>query len=510
MLRESASGQIMSNDLLPSPDILADPPEATGAARGGREGMTNGIGGSALTHYPAGGPQSQTNGAGHAFSHADASMSHDPPVPKAAADSLAEVMATVRQVGSMLQANGALAADVHFAVERIHDVAMALRMREVDAALCDTLEASIREVGDAIVGTDAAAARALSAAALLSELARRVDQIIPRSPAPPAAIEPAAPAPLVAAGATAVSSAGAVNDASLPPLAHAVDDVASDADDARLPLQAAFLDQSFPESPRHHEMQTMVEPKEDVSQSETSAELPLLQSAFLHPILPGMANLPEMHGLVGANQISDEIAAPAATTAAAVLQLSQPAFVHSHSPETSSLPQMQVLVETEEFSDETETSAMPLSQSAFPHPSSTDTPSPPEEQALVEATDDSGESAETVAHFVASSLDENEDAAFQASNQDAHAATNPGAQADGQGAGSLREIVASEMTAPGSTAPDDAQSPPPVATSLSPTGTDPAAVAEPAAALASRGAVAADPLAPLYALSEEELIALFS
>jgi hypothetical protein len=215
-----------------------------------------------------------------------------------------------------------------------------------------------------------------------------------------------------------------------------------------------------------------------------------------------------MHGLVGANQISDEIAAPAATTAAAVLQLSQPAFVHSHSPEISRLPQMQVLVETEGFSDETETSAMPLSQSAFAHPSSNDTPSPPEEQALVEATDDSGESAETVAHFVACSLDE--DAAFQASNQDAHPATNPGAQADGQGAGSLREIVASEMTAPGSTAPVDAQSPPPVATSLSPTGTDPAVVAEPAAALASRGAVAADPLAPLYALSEEELIALFS
>jgi hypothetical protein len=37
MLRESASGQIMSNDLLPSPDILADPPEATGAAPGGRK-----------------------------------------------------------------------------------------------------------------------------------------------------------------------------------------------------------------------------------------------------------------------------------------------------------------------------------------------------------------------------------------------------------------------------------------------------------------------------------------
>jgi hypothetical protein len=331
--------------------------------------------------------------------------------------------------------------------------------------------------------------------------------MIPRSPAPPAAIEPAAPAPRVADGAPAVGSASAVNDASLPPLAHAV---APDADDPRLLLPAAFLDQSLPESPRHPAMQAMVEPKEDVSQSETSAELPLLQPALWHPLLPGMANLPEMHGLVGANQISDEIAAPAATTAQAVLQLSQPVFVRARSPETSSLPQMQVLVETKEFLDETETSAMPLSQPAFAHPSSTDTPSSPEKQALVEATDDSGESAETVARLVASPLDENKDAAFQASNREASAATNPEAQADGQGAGSLREIVASEMTAPGSTASDDVQSPPPVATSLSSTGTNPAAVAKPAAALASRGALAADPLAPLYALSEEELIALFS
>ena len=52
---------------------------------------------------------------------------------------------TIRQIESVLKANGTLAPEVHFAVERVHDVAMALRMREVDAALCDTLEASIRE-----------------------------------------------------------------------------------------------------------------------------------------------------------------------------------------------------------------------------------------------------------------------------------------------------------------------------------------------------------------------------
>ena len=66
---------------------------------------------------------------------------------------------------------------MHFAVERIHDVAMALRMRDVDTALCDTLEASVREVGDAVVRHEAAATGALSAAALLRDVMRRIEDL---------------------------------------------------------------------------------------------------------------------------------------------------------------------------------------------------------------------------------------------------------------------------------------------------------------------------------------------
>ena len=50
---------------------------------------------------------------------------------------------------------------------------MALRQREVEVTLRDTLEAALRAVGDAIVRNDAAAARAQSAVALLRDLARR-------------------------------------------------------------------------------------------------------------------------------------------------------------------------------------------------------------------------------------------------------------------------------------------------------------------------------------------------
>jgi hypothetical protein len=70
-----------------------------------------------------------------------------------------------------------LKGDVHFAVERIHDVAMALRMRDVDTALCETLEASVREVGDAVVRHEAAATGALSAAALLRDIMGRIEDL---------------------------------------------------------------------------------------------------------------------------------------------------------------------------------------------------------------------------------------------------------------------------------------------------------------------------------------------
>jgi len=55
---------------------------------------------------------------------------------------------------------------------------MALRQREVEVTLCDTLEAALRAVGDAIVRNDAAAARAQSAVALLRDLARRGSDLI--------------------------------------------------------------------------------------------------------------------------------------------------------------------------------------------------------------------------------------------------------------------------------------------------------------------------------------------
>jgi hypothetical protein len=173
--------EIMSNDLLPMLDILAAPPQDAGREDSAGAAANTSGGSLLMTHDVGLGSPPQINGAAATVHDRDAVMDHasPAPLPTALADGLSGVAMTIRQIEAVLKANGALAPDVHFAIERIQDVAMALRMREVDAALCDTLEASIREVGDAIVRNDAAAARTLGAAALLRDLGKRIEQMMP-------------------------------------------------------------------------------------------------------------------------------------------------------------------------------------------------------------------------------------------------------------------------------------------------------------------------------------------
>jgi hypothetical protein len=120
------------------------------------------------------------------------------PPPSDLMQRLTELADMIGQVEVALHDSEASAPDVHFATERIHDVAFSLRQRDVEPALCDTLEAAIREVGDAIVRNDVAAARAAGAAAQLRDLGRYVGDMIDRftdrdvahDPEPQLALEP--------------------------------------------------------------------------------------------------------------------------------------------------------------------------------------------------------------------------------------------------------------------------------------------------------------------------------
>jgi hypothetical protein len=258
---------MMSNELLPLLDILAEPPknadhEQTFVA------AVNGSGNGLLPHdpgrdqspdqspdpnlYPNPHSHPQINGAAATANHRDAAADDSPaPASTGLAHGLARVAATIRQIEAVLKANGALALEVHFAIERIQDVAMALRMREVDTALCDTLEASIREVGDAIVRNDAAAARTQGAAALLCDLGKRIDQLLPPGSIVVAAPDKAdgAPEPANVAVSAAVNGDHATkpNGAAAGPMVDAVDLVVPDDDHAHPLPQPAFVHPALPD-----------------------------------------------------------------------------------------------------------------------------------------------------------------------------------------------------------------------------------------------------------------------
>ena len=284
---------MMSNELLPLLDILAGPPK--NADHETFVAAVNGSGDGLLPHDPTRNqshdqspdpnldlsPDShpQTSGAATTANHRDAAADDSPALGSTAlANGFARVAATIRQIEAVLKTNGALALEVHFAIERIQDVAMALRMREVDTALCDTLEASIREVGDAIVRNDAAAARTQGAAALLCDLGKRIDQLLP--PGSVVAVEPdkadgaakphkangvakpdkadgaakpdkadgpAQTANVVASAAVNGDHATKPNGAAAGPMADAVDVVVSDDDHAHPLPQPAFVHAALPD-----------------------------------------------------------------------------------------------------------------------------------------------------------------------------------------------------------------------------------------------------------------------
>jgi hypothetical protein len=170
----------MSSDPLPLPEIWSDLPKGDTYESTRTEFVANGRSGLVLIEYASGFTQSDPRPVGLPIEPAEQPVASErvPSLaPAALAKGLADLTAIVIQAEALLRAQGTLKGDVHFAVERIHDVAMALRMRDVDTALCDTLEASVREVGDAVVRHEAAATGALSAAALLRDIVRRIEDL---------------------------------------------------------------------------------------------------------------------------------------------------------------------------------------------------------------------------------------------------------------------------------------------------------------------------------------------
>jgi hypothetical protein len=170
----------MSSEPLPLPEIWSDPPAGEGeTAR--TELFANSRSSLVLIEYASGyaqQPDLQAFIRPVAPPRQPVARERLPSLaPAALLRGLADLGSIVTQAEALLRAQGTLKSDAHFAVEHIHDVAMALRMRDVEAALCDTLDASVREVGDALVRHEAAATGAFSAAALLRDVMRRLEDL---------------------------------------------------------------------------------------------------------------------------------------------------------------------------------------------------------------------------------------------------------------------------------------------------------------------------------------------
>ena len=166
----------MTNDLLPLPDMLPESPRSDSAAPDmSAAGRWPGF----VTEYPSGGGrEADTQRLLATIARLEAAIRKpQPEVPAALASGLRELAEAVARIEATLSATEASAPNIHFAIEHIQDIAMALRQRDVESSLCDTLEAAIRDVGDAIMRGDAAAACALSAAAMLRNLAGRFNEL---------------------------------------------------------------------------------------------------------------------------------------------------------------------------------------------------------------------------------------------------------------------------------------------------------------------------------------------
>jgi hypothetical protein len=201
----------MPNDPQPLSDALAGPPDEVALGEAApAEIVASERSRSFLTEYPSSSAHADTPPLGDTVVRV---AGHSDPLPPAGlARDLIDLAAAIEWVEAELAASGTPASDGLAAVERIQDIAFALRECEVDATLCDALEAAARKLSDVVARSDAVAERLQSAAALLRIPARRINAMIALAAAVadpdvgPLAVAPAAVGP------TAAQTDSAIND----------------------------------------------------------------------------------------------------------------------------------------------------------------------------------------------------------------------------------------------------------------------------------------------------------
>jgi hypothetical protein len=170
----------MSSDPLPAADILTQSPNDPDYEAFYAEVVATERGRSFLAEYASRNLRPDASKLIGTIARLESALRHDWPteMPRELFARLVDLDAAIAEVEPTLAGGPDSLSEPLFAAERIDDIAVALRQRNVEPVLCDALEAAAREVGDALVRNKVAAASSQSAIAQSRDLGRRVKEII--------------------------------------------------------------------------------------------------------------------------------------------------------------------------------------------------------------------------------------------------------------------------------------------------------------------------------------------
>ncbi len=223
----------MSNEPLALPDILTGLPDEADYETVYAAVMASERGRRFLTEYANRNRQADTHMLVGAIARVEAAIRGEPlpQAPAASVGHLEEIAATIACIEAEIAAGKPPPYDVFAALECIQDIAFILHERPVEPTLCDRLDAAVRMISDALAQSDGGAESGQTATDLLHALASRVRDMIAAGSADiatarnaaEAALRPASPAESEADNDASLHEAVAALAASLPALAEATE-----------------------------------------------------------------------------------------------------------------------------------------------------------------------------------------------------------------------------------------------------------------------------------------------
>jgi hypothetical protein len=223
----------MSNEPLALPDILTGLPDEADYETVCAAVMASERGRRFLTEYANRNRQADTHMLVGAIARVEAAIRGEPSpqAPAASVGHLEEIAAAIACIEAEIAAGKPPPYDVFAALECIQDIAFILHERPVEPTLCDRLDAAVRMISDALAQSDGGAESGQTATDLLHALASRVRDMIAAGGAGAATAENAAEAALPPASLAeseahsgeSLHEAVAALAASLPALAEAAE-----------------------------------------------------------------------------------------------------------------------------------------------------------------------------------------------------------------------------------------------------------------------------------------------